>query len=477
MTFQELTDKIGNNIIYQGTNVDSATQGALLEWLFDRRLSMVSEDSYNTWLRYYRRNLNMNYPIYLDYLKIEAVRSTMDPFVTDLITRDLTGHGTQAKNGSNSRTLQDNITDTENSTRQIEQTGNHSLTEHTITDNTDLRTPNLTTNETNSNTRTDDLETTTANTRTDNLHSTHDNTRTDNLTFEENSTRTDDLTKVIDATRTDNLQTTNGNTRTDNLASTSQTDETGTIGNSGTESYTDNGQTRAMNIIYPEANMGSIPTSIGGFPTDINYADSEADTFTQNSHSGSNSNTETRNLTTQNDTTNTGTVTDSGTGTQTGTVDNDSTERNTGTVDNVNEKTQTGTVTDAAEDTQTGTVTTNETGTQTGTVTDAGTHQTTESGTERSDFDGDIQKTAEDESSSTSEDTNTITRNKTGSTSEDETTTENITDSKHDSENTCGRRESEADIMPRAVAAITGTNAIKWFVKSLLLCFDNYCEI
>ena len=324
ITFQELTDKIGSAEIYSGTQVDQATQAALLEWNFDRPLSMIDGQE-TTWLRHYRRNLNMFYPIYLDYLRVETVRSNMDPFITEFMERIHEDTGTSTASGSGSKSGQSSNTGSD----------------RTVTDNRQVRTPDLTT------------------------------------------------------------AGTNGNTRTDNLATSSTNSDTGTVANNGSDSSTDNTEQRNMNVAYPEANMNAIPNDIDNFPTNIDYAESEVDQFGKNTHSGTNTNTETRNLS------------------------------------------------------QTGS------GTQTGTVTDAGSSNVHETGTDTVDFDGDVQKTTS------------------GSATNSETTTSSNStlDTRNIEETEQGRHESIADLLPKAISAITSTNSIKWLVNSLQLCFDNYSEM
>lgn len=272
VTFQSLNDAIGAEEIYSGTSVDAATQAILLEWNFNKYLSMKPNEE-QTWLRRYRRNLNMYYPIYLDYLRVESVRSNMDPFITEFMERIHSDSGTSTSTGSGSKSVE----------------GSSTGSDRTITDNGQVRTPDLTT------------------------------------------------------------AGTTGNTRTDNLANSNSTSDSGTISNSGSDTSEDDTQTRGMNIVYPEANMNSIPSTLNGFPSSIDYAEGETDTFGKTEHTGSNSNQETRNLS------------------------------------------------------QTSS------GTQTGTVTDSGSNNVRETGTERIDFDGDIQKTLSNSNSSEETSSNSLT--------------------------------------------------------------------
>lgn len=324
MTFQELTDKLGSEAIYTGTSVDAATQAALLEWLFDRYLSMRGDDT-TTWLRRYRRSLNMFYPMYQDYLRIESVRSNMDPFITEFMERIHDDEGTSTTSGSSTKNG----------------TSSKSGSDTTITDNTQVRTPDLVTNGT------------------------------------------------------------TGNTRTDNIQTANTNRQTGTNGTTGTDNATDNTTNRNMNVIYPEANLGYMPADIDNFPSNINYAESEVDAFGKVVHNGSNSSVETKDLTTS------------------------------------------------------------DSGSQTGTVTDQGSNRVTETGDETIDFDGSVIRT------STGSDHTTETGTQSGQT----------IDRRKTAETEQGRHESIAELLPKAIQAITSTNSIKWLVNSLQLCFDNYSEM
>lgn len=320
-TFEELINEVGSETVYSGTSVDQATQGALLEWNFDRPLSVQGDDT--KWMRYFRRNLNMFYPIYLDYLRVESVRSNMDPFITEFMERihedsgESTTTGTGLKTGASS----------------------HNDGETTLTNNTSVRTPDLTTNGT------------------------------------------------------------TGNTRTDNTQSSTTGTDTGTVTTDTDINTDDDSISRALSIAYPEANMNSIPTDLSGFPTNIDYAQGEADTIGHNDHVEDNTLTETRNLANSNTTTNTGTVTD------------------------------------------------------------AGNNSVRETGTDTNDFEG------------------SVTKNGNGTSNSSETTSSStgVVDNRTVNETEQGRHESPADLLPRAISAITGSNSIKWLVGKMQVCFDNYC--
>lgn len=207
MTFQDLIDELGSETVYQGTQVDQATQGALLEWNFDRRLSVCDETK---WLRYYRRNLNMYYPIYMDYLRVESVRSNMDPFISEFMERIHDDNGTSVTSGT--KASRSNEANTGGTT--------------TVTDNTNVRTPDL---------------------------------------------QTDQAGTHSDTTTSNGSQSTQGNS---------------TSTKNSSESGSENAKQRTIGIGYPEANLGSISPEVDGFPTSIAYATSDALIASQGSHSG-----------------------------------------------------------------------------------------------------------------------------------------------------------------------------------------------
>lgn len=444
MTFEELTDLVGSQAIYTGTTVDNATQAALLEWLFDRYLSADIRDTdrdTTRWMRQYRRNVNMYYPIYMDYLRVESVRSNMDPFITEFMERTHEDEGTTTLTGSTSKTSQ----------------GSKSDSEHTVTDNSNVRTPNLTIADQGSKSDNEHTITDNSETRTPDLTTTDNGTSSENTVIDENEHTVTDNQEV----RTPNLTTsgTSGNTRTDNLTAQTNGSDTGNVVTDTVIDSTVDSQTRAMNIAYPEANMGSIPSTLNGFPSDISYAEGEADTFGNTHQIDDNQVTETRNLANSSTTTNTGTVTDSGTsssqetGTDTKDIDGDvTTDR---TADNTVSGSTSGTHREQ------GTETKDFDGDVTRTLTGSDSNTRTETGTDRTDFDGDVTRTVTGSDQST----------ETGS------NTQETQDSRETKETEQGRHESPADLLPRAVSAITSTNAIKWFVKQLLKCFDNYEEI
>lgn len=424
MTFGQLNEQIA---IYTGTDVDQATQAALLEWLFDSYLSTPDDSpaSIDKWIRQYLRYVNMNYPIYLDLLKMDLVRSTMDPFVTELIERIIEGTGETTEAGSTSKngtTGKTTVTDKDvDVNKGTSFSGNTS--EHTVTDNAEVRTPNLEI--------ADQGSTTVSETVSGTERDITDNTelRTPNLSTSE----------------------TNGNTRTDNTQAATTSTDTGTI-NTDTDISTEDGtQARAMQIAYPEANMNAIPVDINNFPTNIDYAEGEADNFGHGTHTEDNQSQETRNLASSSTTNNTGTVTDAGSksATQTGTEQTD--------FDGDVSKTTNGT--------------NNGTGSET--------NIRTETGTERTDFDGDISKSITRQDTG-SEDITTAedeTKTEQGTTSETGTSSNTVSSEDNKQENVEGRHESIADILPRACKAIKSTNALKWFVQVLQPCFDNYCEL
>lgn len=310
-TFEDVIEELGAGTVYSGTSVDNATKGALLEWLFD--LYICTGDDAQKFCRYYRRQLNMVYPMYLDYLKLETARDEMNAFITEYIDR--THEDEKTLSGSSTRTSEGSQT----GTGRVEDT----------TDNTTVRTPDIT------------------------------------------------------------VAGTSSNTETRDLAGSSDSDGT------NHQEAENNGKSRAVAIAYPEANLNSLPLDIDSMPTSVDYASSEQDNFTKSTNEA-----------------------DTTTHTETSTTD-------TGTVDN------------------------------------SGATSSHETGTEQTDFDGSNIRVSSDSKSIE----NTDTMSNSG------------TEANESSEHEQGRHESEADILPRAIKAVTTTNAIKWLVKSLQVCFDNFSEL
>ena len=376
ITFEELADKIGLSEIFSGTEVDEATQNALLEWLFDYRLCTDDETKF---LRYFRRRLNMNYQRYLDLVRILSVMHNFDPYVSDYFQRVIEKNGEEQAEDS----------------RNSEVTTDGSITATKGAGSTTTRTPNLTTE----------------NTTDNDVHSTVNS---------ENS--------GTDSTVNSGTQT-NAKTGSDTVANSG----TQTNAKSGSDTVhhdydiddTVNTKGDAFAIAYPEANLNGIPVDIDA-QRSINYANTESlsmgktvehkddagdQTTTYNS-----SDTRTDNLSS--------TTTYGGSDTRT---------------DNLTSATTYGSENDTTTDSNTDIHSvTSETGTDTTVVTNTGSDTTSE----------DKSVTTVDGGSSSKQNSETI------------------------GEEYKGRKESVADIIPRATKAIQNSNALQWFVDSLLVCFD-----
>ena len=138
-TFEEVIESEGASAVYSGTNVNLATQSILFDWLADLYIS--TGDDIPKFKRYYKRQLNMIYPIYLDYLKLELVRDQMDPFITEYVTR--THEDEKSLSGTDTKTGSSTVSD--------------SGTVQDVLDSQTVRTPDLTTEGTNSNLETRNL--------------------------------------------------------------------------------------------------------------------------------------------------------------------------------------------------------------------------------------------------------------------------------------------------------------------------------
>lgn len=78
-TFEELCDRLGIDKVFEGTDVDAATQQALLDFFFDFEIC----DSENKFLRRFRQRLNQYYDQYLQEVRVLSVRDNFDPYVTN----------------------------------------------------------------------------------------------------------------------------------------------------------------------------------------------------------------------------------------------------------------------------------------------------------------------------------------------------------------------------------------------------------
>ena len=182
-----------------------------------------------------------------------------------------------------------------------------------------------------------------------------------------------------------------------------------------------NGESRSIGIAYPEANMGSIPNGVAsdsGATSDIAYATSESRNFSKN-HTGSQRTDQHLDQTVE--------------------TEYEDSNENTKSISGSHAVTETGTDTT----TRTGSVTTTKGGrldtrediTVTDGLTRANTHNSTKT------------HTAQDNDSSKLE----------------------IAEQ--------GRTESPADILPRAVKAIIGSDEIKFLITGLMPCFDCFGRI
>ena len=111
MSFEEYLEQ--HPELYSGTECDEATQGALLEWLFDYPISDESK-----FARYYRRRLNLLYPIYLKQVRLCSVLNNWDPFIVQYMEQlGSTGKTSDGKTTTNKTTA--GTTGTTNTTSRI----------------------------------------------------------------------------------------------------------------------------------------------------------------------------------------------------------------------------------------------------------------------------------------------------------------------------------------------------------------------
>ena len=266
-TFQQLVDEMTLPVVFSGTDVDQATQEALLEWLFDYPLC----DAETTFLRYFRRKLNNVYPMYQQRLRVSTVKGTMDPFVIDFMER--------VKASSLSK--QDSINNTKTST----------------TEGTDGATTNYSSNQ-----RRDPHLTTTTGDQIRKIHNisygeTADDTTAKTGRTTGNGTETRDLTNSVNSTNTE--------TRDLSTDTTQDTTERRNLTNESSSTSESEGTTRSFGVNYPEANLdvgaggpGHVPSSVSNYPANINYISNEVDGLSSSSSSGEDTHTESGSVTT-----------------------------------------------------------------------------------------------------------------------------------------------------------------------------------
>ena len=458
MSFEEYIEQ--HPELYSGTECDEATQGALLEWLFDYPISDESK-----FARYYRRRLNLLYPIYLKQVRLCSVLNNWDPFIVQYMEQlGSTGKTTDGKATTNKTTA--GTTGTTNTTsRIIDATrtpeldytterdlahSNHDITIAQGSDTTTGKTTEAATNEnTGSTTVTKDLAT--ADTGTVTNAGTETNTNTKDLTTTETNGGSDSRT-------TSQTTTENGTT-------------TGSTSENSSETRNGDGKTLQYNMAYPEtfsANLimdadsyaeATVPVGAASSGVWNNRKENETTTGTR----GTNTNDSRENERTTN-------------GNESTSYGGTKTTRQTGT--DAIEKDTNATETRNTTQTQTGTETTAETGktehegetnTETSTtglhnteVTGSGTETGTETRTERG---RETTRTSDTETGKTDTTTDSTETGETVNNTKDVIINKNIQQ---------GRNESPADILPRAIATIQNSQPLKWLVDNLLVCFDTY---
>lgn len=112
MTFEELITKQGQATVFNNTEVDAATQAALIEWFFDYPLcTSEDEDPQGTkFMRYFQRNVNLYHPRYLQLLRVMGVKDNLDPYVTEYL-EEVTSRADHT-DGENTSTFTPTTTDT-----------------------------------------------------------------------------------------------------------------------------------------------------------------------------------------------------------------------------------------------------------------------------------------------------------------------------------------------------------------------------
>lgn len=484
-TLDDLYMEIGQEAIFENTDVDEATQNLILDWLFDYKLCT---DDDRKFLKYFQRRLNMTYPMYLSQVRVMSIRENLDPFVQHYLEK------VEKRNSVGSEASSKSLSGTASKTTDGETTN---------TDNT-VRTPDLMTDTTVDEDRVNTHSDTESNVRTADLtHLTEYDTHDDTMSSDQSgSTRTPNLTQtteyggIVDDTKTGS----NAGSRVQNLNDHSihggYTTDAGTSSSSSTDSNTDSSVSNSdassssttysdsFAISYPEANIGqggNLSLDLGpnaGSTRSIIYAQSEAlggsksdstadnDTTTTSNHSGASATNGTtgnrHDVNTNDDTTHTGSESTMGSTSDTGHQEHSGQDTVTSTGTERTDATASG----AVASSHTGEDTTHETGTDStdrnanGGSTDSldGTTNVHQTGTETTAHAGAVK--------------NSVTESNENDQNEIGTASRTNDDTLQGVEK--GRDESVADIIPRVMKALQNTNELKWFIQSLEVCFDCY---
>ena len=98
-TFDDVITDMTAAELYKGTTVDEATQQVLYDWFFD--YTICTFDDEDKFAKYFRRNLNKLYPMYMAQLRINTVKGNFDPFVTRYMESKQEHIGNSTKDSSN----------------------------------------------------------------------------------------------------------------------------------------------------------------------------------------------------------------------------------------------------------------------------------------------------------------------------------------------------------------------------------------
>ena len=148
MTFDDIITKRGQATVFSNTDVDTATQNALVDWFFDYGLCTDEKDDPqgDKFLRYFQRNCNLYYPRYAQLLRVLQVKENLDPYVTDYLEEVVNRVDSTTGNSETTRTP--DLTRTETTTPTVEttttRTPNTTDTSVITGGHTDTRTPNTT---------------------------------------------------------------------------------------------------------------------------------------------------------------------------------------------------------------------------------------------------------------------------------------------------------------------------------------------
>ncbi len=248
-TLQEIVEEKGYNAIFAGTDVDAATQTALISYFAQDRINAP----FDKWQWQFKRNLNTYYPVYKDELEMWEERKTKEWFFDNVKSSTLNRDITQDLDETTQQTLTQALTEAIQATMNETATLDRDNTKHG-TGTTDVSDSGSQTQNGSfsNNSETDDTKSATETTN----KTTAENSKNRNFGFNYPESNYQggvipyDLTNNpsvefinSQADRLDNKNVTENGTRTNSETGRTESEETGTNTVNNTDSRTTNTET------------------------------------------------------------------------------------------------------------------------------------------------------------------------------------------------------------------------------------------